>query len=68
MAVTVNEAGRKGGLTVLHNRGRAFYSRIGRIGQAVMRQRYPGMATVWGKKGGRPRKISLGGIMGEKDK
>ncbi len=68
MAVTVNEAGRKGGLTVLRNHGRAFYSRIGRIGQAVMRQRYPGMATVWGRKGGRPKKISLGGTMGEKDK
>ena len=68
MGVTVNEAGRKGGLTVLRNRGSAFYSRIGRIGQAVMRQRYPGMATVWGKKGGRPRKISLDGRMGERDK
>ena len=68
MAVTVNEAGRKGGLTVLRNRGSTFYSRIGRIGQVVMRQRYPGMATVWGKKGGRPRKISLDGRMGEKDK
>ena len=67
MTTTV-EAGRKGGLKVLRNRGRAFYSRIGRIGQAVMRQRYPGMATVWGKKGGRPRKISLDGRMGEKDK
>lgn len=67
MTTTV-EAGRKGGLAVLRNRGRAFYSRIGRIGQAVMRQRYPGMATVWGKKGGRPRKISLGGTMREKDK
>ena len=64
MTTTV-EAGRKGGLTVLRNRGRVFYSRIG---QAVMRQRYPGMATVWGRKGGRPRKISLGGTMGEKGK
>ncbi len=58
MTTTV-EAGRKGGLKVLRNHGRAFYSRIGRIGQAVMRQRHPGMATVWGKKGGRPRKNNI---------
>ena len=67
MTTTV-EAGRKGGLTVLYNHGREFYSRIGRIGQAVTRQRYPGMAAEWGRRGGRPKKVCLDEITGEKDK
>lgn len=55
-AVTVGEAGRKGGLTVLQKKGRNFFIEIGRKGQRVMRKRYPNMASEWGKKGGRPRK------------
>ena len=53
---TVNEAGRRGGLKVLNTKGREFFSRIGRKGQKVMREKYPDMAKTWGKKGGRPRK------------
>jgi len=53
---TVNEAGRKGGLTVLNNRGKEHFSEIGRKGQEKMRELHPGMASEWGKKGGRPRK------------
>jgi general stress protein YciG len=56
---SVNEAGRKGGQTVLRNRGREFYSRIGAKGQQKMRARHPNMASQWGKLGGRPRKLSL---------
>ena len=66
--ITVSEAGRKGGLTVLRNRGRDFYVEIGRRGQNVMRARYPNMAREWGKKGGRPRKSSLEEIMREAKK
>jgi len=66
--ITVNEAGRKGGLTVLRKHGRAFFVEIGRKGQAAMRGRYPDMAWVWGKKGGRPRKPSLAEIVGEAKK
>ena len=33
-----------------------------------MRRKYPDMASEWGKKGGRPRKLTLGQIMGEKSK
>jgi general stress protein YciG len=55
----VREAGRSGGLAVLRTRGRDYYSEIGKLGQAAMRQKYPNMASEWGKRGGRPRKNNL---------
>jgi general stress protein YciG len=66
MTTTV-EAGRKGGLVVLHKHGREFYSRIGRLGQAVTHQRYSGMAAEWGRKGGMPRKSIQVKNVGEED-
>lgn len=68
LAVTVRQAGKKGGLSCLRNRGREFFSEIGRTGQQAMRCKYPGMAGEWGKRGGRPRKRSLADIMGEAKK
>jgi general stress protein YciG len=68
MSISVAEAGRKGGLTVLNRRGRAFYSEIGKKGQQAMRQKYPNMASEWGKLGGRPKKLTLNQIVGEKGK
>lgn len=65
MAVTVSEAGRRGGLTVLQKHGRQFYVEIGRKGQAATRRKYPGKATQWGAMGGRPRKLPLD-AMGER--
>ena len=59
MAVTVNEAGRKGGLCCLANQGRAFYVEIGRKGQQIMRAKFPNKASEWGKLGGRPKKLTL---------
>jgi hypothetical protein len=67
-AITVHEAGKRGGLSCLRNRGRGFFSEIGKTGQRAMRQKYPGMAREWGKRGGRPRKRSLADIMGEAKK
>lgn len=64
----VREAGRLGGLVVLRSRGRAYFANIGRLGQIAMRQKHPNMASEWGKKGGRPRKPTLGEIMGENGK
>jgi len=64
MGITVNEAGRKGGLSVFRTRGRQFFAEIGREGQHAMRARYPDMASRWGKLGGRPRKPRLKEIMG----
>ncbi len=59
MSITVAEAGRKGGLTVLRKLGRDFYVGIGQKGQKSMRQKYPNKAREWGRLGGRPKKHSL---------
>ena len=50
MEITVSEAGRKGGLALLRKRGREHFAEIGKKGQEVMKERYPGMASSWGKK------------------
>jgi hypothetical protein len=65
---TVREAGRLGGLTVLLKHGKAHFIKIGRKGQKAMRAKYPGMASVWGKQGGRPRKFNLDINIGEQGK
>ena len=57
--ITVNEAGRKGGLATLAKYGKEHLSGIGRKGQETLRKRYPSMASEWGKKGGRPRKKNI---------
>ena len=54
--MTMREAGRKGGLALLSKRGKKHFAEIGKKGQEVIKKRYPGMASTWGKKGGRPRK------------
>ena len=59
MDITVNEAGRRGGLAVLARYGRMHFSVIGVKGQRILRNQYPGMASIWGKLGGRPRKLNL---------
>jgi len=59
MGITVNEAGKKGGLRTLTKLGREFYVGIGRKGQKSMRHKYPNKAREWGRRGGRPRKNSL---------
>ena len=58
-SITTSEAGRKGGLTLLSKRGKKHFAEIGKKGQGIMKKRYPGMASTWGKKGGRPRKNNL---------
>ena len=55
----MKEAGRKGGLALLSKRGKKHFAEIGKTGQEVIIKRYPGMASTWGKKGGRPRKNNL---------
>jgi len=66
--LSVKEAGRLGGLRVLQKRGRAYFAEIGRKGQVIMRQKYSNMASEWGKLGGRPKKLALNQIVGEKGK
>ena len=58
-AITVAAAGRKGGLGLLDKRGKKHFAEIGKKGQEVIKKRYPGMASKWGKKGGRPRKDNI---------
>ena len=68
MSITVIEAGQKGGFTVLQRYGRQFFVDIGEKGQKAMRQKYPNMASEWGKLGGRPKKLTLNQIVGGKGK
>lgn len=68
MGISVNEAGRRGGLAVFRHRGRRFFAEIGRKGQRAMRARYPNMAQKWGKLGGRPKKPKLKEVMGNEGK
>jgi len=58
-SITTSEAGRRGGLALLSERGTKHFAEIGKKGQEVMKKRYPGMASTWGKKGGRPRKNNI---------
>ena len=52
-AMTVAEAGRKGGETVRDERGRGFYEEIGKKGgEAVKAERGPAFFEEIGKKGG----------------
>jgi hypothetical protein len=57
--ISVNEAGRRGGISLLNKRGLSHFAEIGKRGQEALRKRYPGMASVWGKKGGRPKKNNI---------
>jgi len=68
VAMTVREAGRRGGLSCLRNQGRGFFVEIGKKGQFEMRRKHPNMAGKWGKTGGRPKRLTLLEIMGEAKK
>ena len=57
--LSVREAGRLGGLAVLAKHGRKHFSKIGKKGQKALREQRPGMASEWGKQGGRPKKPQL---------
>jgi hypothetical protein len=57
--ITVQSAGRRGGVSLFNKMGHAYFSEIGKKGQQALREQYPGMASAWGKKGGRPKKNNL---------
>lgn len=57
--MSVREAGRLGGLSVLAKRGRGHFVQIGKAGQLAMRISHPDKAREWGRKGGRPKKPSM---------
>jgi hypothetical protein len=58
-SISVREAGKRGGLALLYKRGNKHFSEIGKKGKEELNRLYPGMASAWGKKGGRPRKENL---------
>ncbi len=58
-AMTVSEAGRLGGLTVLRKRGNSWFAEIGSLGQKAMKAKHSSKAGEWGRRGGRPRKPNL---------
>jgi len=68
MPTNVVDAGRIGGLKILAERGRKFYSEIGKKGQRAMRAKHLYNASDWGKRGGRPPKIRLSEITGQNSK
>jgi len=65
MSLSVEEAGRLGGLALLEKRGREYFVELGKKGQQSMRSRYPDMASNWGRKGGRPRKTTMSKRVGD---
>lgn len=59
MSLSVQEAGKKGGLATRDKYGRVFLRNIGQRGGYVTSERYKDRLSYWGKKGGRPRKATL---------
>lgn len=64
--ISVKEAGRRGGCTTRdRHAGTDFYRRIGAMGGRVTKIRYAHLFSEYGKRGGRPRRPSLGENMGD---
>lgn len=66
-AITVVEAGRRGGTMTRERHGIEFYRRIGARGGQITKKRWGHLFSQFGKKGGRPRRPSLED-MGEKNR
>ena len=57
--MTVQEAGRRGGNTTLHNQGVEHFKKIGRKGGKRTAKLYRDLLSEFGRRGGRPRRPSL---------
>lgn len=64
-AITVREAGRRGGCRTLNNHGVEFYRQIGKKGGRRTAELYRGLLTEFGKRGGRPRRPDTVKQLGE---
>ena len=65
--ITVAEAGRRGGTATRDRHGAEFYRQIGAKGGESTKKLYGHLFSEFGKKGGRPRRPTLNGSLGEKD-
>ena len=66
--ISVAEAGRRGGHATLENQGTEFFRRIGKRGGQRTKELYGELLSEFGKKGGRPRRPTLDGSAGERDR
>ena len=64
-AMSVRDAGRKGGESTLKRWGVGFFRDIGRRGGRRTAQLYGNILNEFGKRGGRPRRPDLGDNPGE---
>ena len=60
MNMSVEEAGRRGGIRNSEKFNKQHFINIGRIGGLRTKSLYADKYSQWGKKGGRPRKVNLG--------
>lgn len=57
MSISIEQAGRKGGISTRNKHGLSFLTQIGAIGGRVTVERHKDKLSHWGRLGGRPRKI-----------
>jgi len=65
-AITVREAGARGGHSTLERRGVEFFRKIGAKGGKRQKELYRDLLAEFGRKGGRPRRPTLDESTGEK--
>jgi len=66
-AISVKQAGARGGRSTLERRGVEFFRQIGRKGGQRRAELYRELLTQFGQKGGRPRRPALGKSAGEEN-
>lgn len=66
-AITVAEAGRRGGLATRDRHGIEFYRQIGARGGQTTKRRWGHLFSQFGKKGGRPKRPVLSESVGGKN-
>lgn len=67
-AISVREAGRRGGRATVENQGMGFFKKIGKKGGQRTAKLYANLLKEFGRKGGRPRRPALDEpAVGERD-
>lgn len=65
--ITVRQAGALGGRSTLEHQGVEFFRKIGKKGGATTKKRYGHLFSEFGKRGGRPKRPTLGEPAGERN-